>query len=104
MRATPPSEDSSARTPRIPEVRAGSSTTVRAARAISAGWETRTLATAGVERAHYGPQDFHILVSIGSLDPARTQPLPRTGKLSVVDAETHARRHSWTSAIASEGQ
>ena len=104
MRVPPPSAQSSARTPRIPEVRAGSSTRVRAARAISAGYEARTLATAGVERAHYGPQDFHILVSIGSLDPARTQPLPRTGKLSVVDAQTHARRQSWTSEIASEGQ
>ena len=28
----------------------------------------------------------------------------RTGKLSMVDAETHARRQSWTSEIASEGQ
>ena len=28
----------------------------------------------------------------------------RMGKLSMVDAETHARRHSWTSEIVSEGQ
>ena len=28
----------------------------------------------------------------------------RTGKLSVVDAKTHARRHPWTGEIASEEQ
>jgi len=28
----------------------------------------------------------------------------RTGKLSVVTVRTHARRQSWTSEIASEGQ
>ena len=28
----------------------------------------------------------------------------RTSKLSMVDAETHARRQTWTSEIASEGQ
>ena len=38
MRLVPPREDSSSRSPRIPEARAGSSTSRRAARAMSVGW------------------------------------------------------------------
>ena len=39
------------------------------------------LVTAGVERAHYGPQDFRILASVGSLDPALGDMAPQLAQL-----------------------
>ena len=40
------------------------------------------LVTAGAERAHYGPQDFRILASVGSLDPALGDMAPQLAQLS----------------------
>ena len=39
------------------------------------------LVTAGAERAHYGPQDFRILASVGSLDPALGDMAPQLAQL-----------------------
>ena len=39
------------------------------------------LVTAGAERAHYGPQDFRILASVGSLDPALADMAPQLAQL-----------------------
>ena len=39
------------------------------------------LVTAGAERAHYGPQDFRILASVGSLDPALGDMSPQLAQL-----------------------
>ena len=39
------------------------------------------LVTAGAERAHYGPQDFRILASVGSLDPALSDMAPQLAQL-----------------------
>ena len=39
------------------------------------------LVTAGAERAHYGPQDFRILASVGSLDPALGDMAPQFAQL-----------------------
>ena len=39
------------------------------------------LVTAGAERAHYGPQDFRILASVGSEDPALWDMTPQINEL-----------------------
>ena len=39
------------------------------------------LVTAGAERAHYGPQDFRIFASVGSLDPALGDMSPQLAQL-----------------------
>lgn len=39
------------------------------------------LVTAGAERAHYGPQDFRIFASVGSLDPALDDMSPQLAQL-----------------------
>ena len=39
------------------------------------------LVTAGAERAHYGPQDFRILASVGSDDPALWDMMPQLAQL-----------------------
>ena len=39
------------------------------------------LIAAGVERAHYGPQDFLVLASVGSLDPALGDMAPQLAQL-----------------------
>ena len=39
------------------------------------------LVTAGAEHAHYGPQDFRILASVGSLDPALGDMAPQLAQL-----------------------
>ena len=39
------------------------------------------LVTAGAERAHYGPQDFRFLASVGSLDPALADMAPQLAQL-----------------------
>ena len=39
------------------------------------------LVTAGAERAHYGPQDFRILASVGSEDPALWDMTPQIDEL-----------------------
>ena len=39
------------------------------------------LVTAGAERAHYGPQDFRVLASVGSLDPALGDMAPQLAQL-----------------------
>ena len=39
------------------------------------------LVTAGAERAHYGPQDFRVLASVGSLDPAYGDMAPQLAQL-----------------------
>ena len=39
------------------------------------------LVTAGAERAHYGPQDFRIFASVGSLDPALGDMSPQLAQM-----------------------
>ena len=39
------------------------------------------LVTAGTERAHYGPQDFRIFASVGSLDPALGDMSPQLAQM-----------------------
>ena len=55
------------------------------------------LVTAGAEHAHYGPQDFRILASVGSLDPALGDMAPQLAQLRAdyPDLMTDDSLHLW---------